>query len=210
MPIVICPVDGVHFSRHAAYIRKLAHPPTCSRECAKRYCARPEVIAARLWPQVDKTQCLGTICGCQRDLGCCWVWTGYRMPNTYGQISINNRAYLVHRVVYALDHEIPLQELPDELYICHRCDVPYCVRHLFQGTQQDNMQDSIAKGRFVYRPDGWSVGSNHPRARLTEADVRTIRALEHVESTSALAKRFHCQPEQIRRIQRRLSWSSLP
>jgi hypothetical protein len=39
---------------------------------------------------------------------------------------------------------------------CHDCDTPGCANaeHLFDGTQDDNMQDAIRKGRFDARNAG--------------------------------------------------------
>ena len=37
----------------------------------------------------------------------------------------------------------------DNLMVCHKCDNPSCINvdHLFLGTNQENQQDSIRKGR---------------------------------------------------------------
>lgn len=54
--------------------------------------------------------------------------------------------------------------------LCHRCDVRNCVNpaHLFVGTRADNVGDMVAKGRSCR-------GVKRPQARITEADVMSIR-----------------------------------
>jgi uncharacterized membrane protein len=65
--------------------------------------------------------------------------------------------------------------------ICHKCDNPSCVNpaHLFLATHAENMQDAIAKGRFVFVPPNihrvYARGSQFSRAKLTETDVQAIK-----------------------------------
>lgn len=52
------------------------------------------------------------------------------------------------RIAWLLDHgRLP----PDDMFVCHRCDNPPCVRpdHLFLGTSEDNVYDAIDKGRMA-------------------------------------------------------------
>lgn len=77
----------------------------------------------------------------------CWIWHGGRTKKGYGQIWMNGRQELAHRVSWILHHgPIPLGKL-----VLHECDIYPCVNpgHLFLGTNSDNIKDAIAKGRFA-------------------------------------------------------------
>lgn len=65
--------------------------------------------------------------------------------------------------------------IPEGMLVLHACDNPRCVNpeHLFLGTQQDNTDDKMRKGRHRY---GHMQGEDHGMATLTEAQVREILA----------------------------------
>lgn len=82
----------------------------------------------------------------------CWEWTGGRTPivrgrGGYGKFRRNNprRMELAHRVAWELAHG----PIPPGQDVLHSCDNPPCVRkdHLFLGTNQDNSDDMVSKGR---------------------------------------------------------------
>ena len=101
----------------------------------------------------------------------CWIWSGYIENNGYGRIQIDGKRYRPHRLMYILVHgEIPLGH-----GVLHRCDTPLCVNpdHLFTGTQQDNVNDMLSKGR---RCD--SRGEGNGCSKLTDEIVRHIRKLK--------------------------------
>ena len=119
--------------------------------------------AERFWTKVDKTDG-------------CWDFTD--LCNGYGRMRMGGRKgkhYLAHRLSYIIHHPltIDLMEHPD-ICVCHRCDNPKCVNpaHLFLGTHTDNMRDKETKGRANHSIE---KGEKHPRAKITEDDVREIR-----------------------------------
>lgn len=114
--------------------------------------------------------------------GECWPWQGYVPLNGYGQISIERRGILVHRLAY----QLATGDDPGDLFVCHSCDNKRCCNpaHLFLGTNGDNQRDASAKGRLQH-------GSRHHAAKLTEEAVREIRRRRAAgEGRNALAREF--------------------
>lgn len=137
----------------------------------------------------------------------CIVWTHSRVsPRQYGKVVYEKRLWLVHRLAYVF-HVGPIPEGYD---VCHHCDNPPCwnPRHLFAGTQTDNMQDSLTKGNH-YQP----CGELHPKAVLTEALVRQIRA-DHIPGKrgfgyGSLAKLYGMGTSTIQQIIERKIWKHI-
>ena len=115
----------------------------------------------RFWAKVDKTDPSG-----------CWIWKGCRTSAGYGQIRTgglkDGKALYAHRMMW----ETIYGNIPESMEVLHKCDNPSCVNptHLFLGTQADNINDCVRKGRFN-RP----FGENHPKAILTQKQVQGIR-----------------------------------
>ena len=80
----------------------------------------------------------------------CLLYTGFVMPTGHAQISFQGKKVLIHRLAYETVHG----PIAPGLVVCHTCDRGHCVsgRHLFAGTQKDNLRDMFAKGRA--RPRG--------------------------------------------------------
>lgn len=75
----------------------------------------------------------------------CWRWLGATDRDGYGCFSAGGQKMQAHRVS-AVFAGLPLAS---GLFACHRCDNPPCINpaHLFVGTNRDNVDDQVAKGR---------------------------------------------------------------
>ena len=110
----------------------------------------------------------------------CWLWDGAVNNDGYGTIFRGGKQHKVHRLAWEEAHG----PIPDGLNVCHTCDVPACCNpaHLFLGSQQDNMQDCLGKGRFkggsflnalkTHCPQGHEYT---PENTLTYRGMRTCR-----------------------------------
>ena len=74
----------------------------------------------------------------------CHQWTAHTLKG-YGRLKVDAKMEGSHRVSY----EIYRGPIPDGLCVLHSCDNPSCVNpdHLWLGTNQDNIDDKVAKGR---------------------------------------------------------------
>ena len=147
----------------------------------------------RFWSRVDKS-------------GDCWVWTAATTNGGYGVIrdtGRNGKIIRAHRLSWEL-HNGPI---PAGIEVCHRCDNPPCVNpaHLFLGTHQDNVTDTVNKGRAS---GGAPRGSLHPKAKLTEAQVLDIRAAHAAGAASQrqLARKYGVDRKAIQQVIRRKTW----
>jgi hypothetical protein len=129
----------------------------------------------------------------------CLEWTMSRGERGYGQWTIGQRNYAVHRLSAHLHFGF---DLDSPLLICHRCDNPSCFNplHLFVGTSADNAADMVRKGRSA-------KGERSGQSKLTEDDIRLIRQrYERGESQQAIADDYGVNQTLIGFIVRKVSW----
>lgn len=100
----------------------------------------------------------------------CFEWQGARCVG-YGRLRMGKDIVGAHRVSY----ETFRGPIPAGLFVCHHCDNPACINpaHLFLGTNSDNMQDAIRKGRIVRKPARPAPARKNPK--LTAAQVIAIK-----------------------------------
>jgi len=135
----------------------------------------------------------------------CLEWTGStngRPANgvEYGVFALprnkqKKKVITAHRLAWIIANG----EIPDGMFVCHKCDNPKCVDagHLFLGTHLDNMRDMESKERRV-NPD--RSGESNGRAKLSDQQVEEIRKLKGTAPVLDIAKKFGIGRTQYYRI----------
>lgn len=126
--------------------------------------------------------------------GECWPWTANCDRDGYGRMSVKGKQARAHRISYQINRG----PIPNGLNVLHKCDNPRCVnpKHLFLGTNGDNMADKTRKGRAAR-----VCGERNGGALLSEKDVLTIRSRHKKGETQiSIAKDFDVSRRCIGRI----------
>lgn len=140
----------------------------------------PASDRARFWAKVDKNGPVPEACP---ELGPCWLWIGALFTGSgYGQFWLRNRNRRAHVVSYEWANGST-----DGQQVQHLCNVRICVRpaHLTTGTPAQNTAYAVQHGRMASGERHWlrkgpdtrrhARGERNGTAKLTEADVRTIK-----------------------------------
>jgi len=110
---------------------------------------------------------------------------------------------LVHRRLCGDVHGEPPTPLHDAAHSCGKGNLG-CVnkRHLRWATKSENEMDKVGHGTS-------NRGEQHGAHKLTEADVREIRAMRGREKQADLARRFGINNSLVSMIQTRKRWEWL-
>lgn len=124
----------------------------------------------------------------------CWIWTGSKLKNRgYGVLSYKQKGNYAHRISWIIHYG----DIPSGLEVLHKCDVRACVnpKHLFIGTQRENMKDMQAKGRKF--------------TKLSETDVINIRQmLKNGAKHKDIASIYNVTRTTITAISRGQNWAN--
>jgi hypothetical protein len=125
-----------------------------------------ELVISRFWDRVDRPTLDG-----------CWLWTGTKDRKGYGKLWVRNgdaRPKLqpaTHLSLIISGRDRP--DAPADHALHGPCSNPSCVNpsHLRWGTNDENAADKARLGRAAR-----FHGESHPGSKLTEDQVRAIRA----------------------------------
>jgi hypothetical protein len=134
----------------------------------------------------------------------CIIWDGAKTMG-YGVKTINREKFYVHRLALEKKLNRPIRK---GYCACHTCDNPACInpKHLWEGTQAENIADMISKGRYK-NPN---VGEGNPHAKLTEKKVKEIRKWFSIgKNTKELAKMFKVNIRTIQSIVALKLWKNI-
>lgn len=152
----------------------------------------------RFWRKVNKSGPVASPA-----IGPCWVWTAFTNPKGYGKFT-RSQQQLAHRMSWVFH----FGAIPETTCVLHRCDNPPCIRpdHLFLGTNQDNADDKMSKGR-----QSRARGENSGMAKLDEIEVGWIKRIHATGLLSYLAigKMFGVDHTTIRKIVSGKSWKHI-
>jgi hypothetical protein len=142
----------------------------------------------------------------------CWYWLGALVGGGYGVITLSvdetskrtkwGKAPI--RLAHRFSYELHNGEIIKGQFVLHKCDTPSCdnPRHLFLGTQKENMQDKIKKGRQAF-----VQGAYHPSAKLNEKEVKQIWELKGKLSQSKIAEKFNTTQTTVSGIHIGKAWN---
>lgn len=127
----------------------------------------------------------------------CIECTCYKDSRGYGQVQHDGSVHYAHRVAYVQANGLSIKDIKG-IVIRHKCDNPSCIEptHLIQGTQAQNMEDKMLRGRapsILDKDTVLLIRSRYvPRCKLN--------------GQSALAREFGVSQPLVNRVVKREIW----
>jgi len=119
-----------------------------------------------------------------------------------GQIRCSDGLLFAHRVVW----ELTYGPIPEGMCVCHHCDNPSCCnpKHLFLGTQADNIADRDKKGHTAH-------GEQNGLSKLTKKQVLEIRRRYTIGGITqkSLAGEYDVSQQQVSRVVNHNDWNHI-
>jgi hypothetical protein len=150
-----------------------------------------------------------------KQIGKCRIWIGSKDKHGYGEIQYKGKKWATHRLAYHLVNG----SIPDGMDILHKCDNPPCCKpeHLFPGTQKDNVDDMMKKGRNGGQFEKGHVNNNPLKgediaiSRLTEREVLEARGRHATGKIGhkLLAKEYNMAASTMRAVLTRKTWKHI-
>jgi hypothetical protein len=131
----------------------------------------------------------------------CLIWPFARGPEGYGRVQFRKKITAAHRAICILAHGEPSLR---SLHAAHSCGNGYdgCVNpsHLRWASKKENEADKLIHNKH-------NRGQRHGAAKLTEKDVREIRALRGVLTQIEIAHIYGISPAYVCGLQAFRTWA---
>jgi hypothetical protein len=126
------------------------------------------------------------------------VWPYAKANYGYGEVVVDGRKRLAHRIVCELANG-PAPEGKNDA--AHSCNNRLCINpnHLRWATRAENIDDMVGHGTA-------QRGERSPLSKLTEDQVRQIRALDGKVGRTEIGRRFGISHATVYAILERKSW----
>lgn len=156
----------------------------------------PEKLEKRFWDKVDR--------GDEEE---CWEWQAHTVQgygNIRGRPENDSKNRNSHRVAYELEHG----DVPNDKMILHTCDNRLCVNpgHLYAGDHADNAEDMYERSPPNRE---YETGEEAANAKLTEKQVKEIKAKMNVKTQPELAENYGVSVSLISKISRGILWEEV-
>lgn len=133
----------------------------------------------------------------------CRIWLGsVSRDDGYGVFQLRGKTTSAHRTSWVVSNGRPI---PKGMNVLHRCDIPSCIEpmHLFIGTDADNVQDKVKKGRMNHlRGEGCGF------SKLKEGQIIAIR--RDNRNFKDIAKAYHVSRQAIVSVKSGATWAHIP